>query len=163
MHGSCPADEAPRFVPGGHSGLAPGLSSDPEGFTGRWCRNRTKGGGRPRHLTVYNQNSPFEVNDDISSGQGDREDWIAFKTIASENNTTRLDLTLTCSGDTNGFSVRIWDDAGQAPVPTRHGINCATGFKQVTLLTNHYYLARVHYPNDSDEPRYTEYVLGIEN
>lgn len=105
----------------------------------------------------------IEVNNDISSGFGDPEDWIGFHTIASQSTSTRVDFSLTCTGDTNGFSVRIWDNEGPSLVPLSGSIGCTTGFKRVSLDVNHDYLAQVHYHTDSDEPRYTEFTLLIEN
>ena len=90
----------------------------------------------------------IEVNNDISSGFGHPEDWIGFSTIASQSTSTRVDFSLTCTGDMNGFSVTIWDNEGPSLVPLCGSIGCTPGFERVSLDAN---------------PRYTEFTLLIEN
>jgi uncharacterized protein YgiM (DUF1202 family) len=100
-------------------------------------------------------------NNDISSPEGDIDDWVKFNTVASQSNTTNVWLTVTCNGydaeSENWLRVTLWDGFDEQ-LSLR--ASCGDEAKRLTVLPNHDYTARIHF--NGSGTYYVQYNLLIE-
>lgn len=103
----------------------------------------------------------FTFSNDVSTPEGDLEDWVRFKTVASQSPSARVWLTVVCNGNSpeaeQRFRVTLWDGFEE-----RLSLNarCGDNAKQLTVLPNHTYNARIHIPS-SGGPYYVQYTLTV--
>lgn len=95
------------------------------------------------------------VGDAVSAPAGDREDFVAFTTIASDNTTTRVTATLTCTGAPVRAEVLDVDGVRQASVA------CGET-RQLTLRTHADFVARV-FPSEVSGQVHSTWQLVLEN
>ena len=105
----------------------------------------------------YPQDRVFTATNDVSDPTGDREDWIAFNTLASQNTTTRVTFTLDCAGDAEAQIIDE-DDFSNVGVPLTCG-----NTRDHQLLVNHDYLLRISAGSFDGSDVYVPYTITIEN
>lgn len=101
----------------------------------------------------------FTHSSDVSVPTGDLDDWVEFTSVASESETTRVWLTLSCTGDadsTQSLRATIWDGSNER-LSLR--VQCGAVEERLTVTSNHTYLVRVHF--QSDGPYYAQYSLTV--
>jgi len=90
-------------------------------------------------------------NGDLSSPQGDSEDWIAFKPYSSS-----VFASLECTGG-NPLEVNITEDN----LPASLHLGCGDQMKQIPVKAGSNYVIHLQIPLSTENLQYTNYVLTI--
>jgi hypothetical protein len=99
-------------------------------------------------------------SDEVSKPQGDFEDWIEFTSVASENETNYVWVSLSCSGSAN-LRAQMYDaDTNTEITGSGFWLECGTVDKQITTTSNHDYQFRI-YPRTDGYASYTITVKGV--
>ena len=102
-------------------------------------------------------------NSDVSSPQGDLDDWVEFRTIISDDQKADIWVTFSCRGDDESLEwlrARLWDNGTE--VAGGPNIVCGDEDRQLTLNANHTYYLRIHFSKDG--AYYADYdfkVVGV--
>lgn len=101
----------------------------------------------------------FSYSNDVSSPNGDPEDWVEFTTVASENENNYVWVTLTCSG-TVSVRADLWD----APTHSQKVgtfVTCGAVDQRISTTSNHTYQFRI-FPQGNGYAQYTITVKGVQ-
>lgn len=90
-------------------------------------------------------------NGDLSSPQGDSEDWIAFRPYGSS-----VFASLACTGG-NSLEIEITEDH----LPTSLNIGCGDQMRQVPVKAGANYLIHLQALPSAENLQYTNYILTI--
>jgi uncharacterized protein YraI len=102
----------------------------------------------------------FSYTSDVSSPQGDAEDWITFTPYASlVGSPARALLNLVCDGNGN-LEVELWQDG--APLAEWGGLACGDQDKPLDLAAGAPYQFRLRAAT-GDGLRYVHYTLTVRN
>lgn len=96
-------------------------------------------------------------SDEVSSPQGDFEDWIEFTTVASQNTTNYIWVSLSCNGSAQ-LRAQMYDaDSHTEITGAEFWLECGTVDKQITTTSNYDYQFRIYPRTDG----YTEYTITV--
>ncbi len=106
------------------------------------------------------QISAFVYSSDLSSPNGDSEDWVAFTPYSPvPGQATYVYMRLDCSGNGN-ITVELRTDG--APVPDFQGLVCFQYDVAVRVLGGKTYQLGLHADGTATDLRYVRYTIKIE-
>jgi uncharacterized protein YraI len=103
----------------------------------------------------------FSYSSDVSSPNGDSEDWVAFSLEDAQGNVTKTVYTdLTCQG--NGkLIVELWQ--GNQPSKGWEPLTCGDSHHPLTVYPGQTYSIRLRAKSASDGLQYVNYTLTIQS
>ncbi len=101
----------------------------------------------------------FIYSSDISTPEGDREDWVQFSPYASPGSSSAtVYLSLSCSG--NGrLAVDLWQNG--VPQPGLADLGCDETNQPLTLSIGQAYTIHLYIADESGDLQYVNYTLRI--